>query len=82
MRLLAERCDPEVDHTTIRRLERNEGYTQDTLERVAKVLGVTVQELFLPPALQEWPSLTPQNQARIAETIRDAATAQRYKTAG
>lgn len=82
MRALAERCDPELDHTTIRRLERNEGFTQDTLERVAKVLGVSVQSLFLPPALQDWPALTPKNQARIAETVRDAATAQRYKVTG
>lgn len=82
MRALAERCDPELDHTTVRRLERGEGYTQDSLERVAKVLGTTVEALFLPPELQDWPSLTPANRARIAETVRDAATAQRFKTAG
>lgn len=82
MRKLAEKCEPELDHTTVRRLERNEGYTQDTLERIAAALHTTVESLFLPPALADWPALTPQNQARIAETIRDAATAQRYKTAG
>ncbi|MEQ8495953.1 MAG: helix-turn-helix transcriptional regulator [Gammaproteobacteria bacterium] len=82
MRALAERCDPELDHTTIRRLERNAGYTQDTLERVAKALHVSVETLFLPPELQDWPALSSQKQARIAESIRDAATAQRYKTTG
>lgn len=82
MRGLAERCEPEVDHTTIRRLERNEGYTQDTLERVAKVLGTTVEALFLPPELADWPSLNAHARSRISETVRDAATAQRYKTTG
>lgn len=79
MRTLAERCEPEVDHTTIRRLERNEGYTQDTLERVAKVLGTTVEALFLPAELADWPTLNAQARGRIAETLRDAATAQRFK---
>lgn len=82
MRRLAELCDHELDHTTIRRLERNEGFTQDTLERVAKVLGVQLQELFLPDELQDWPSLSEKNRARIAETIRDAVTAQRFNRAG
>ena len=82
LRALAEKCVPELDHTTIRRIERNEGYTQDTLERVAKVFNVTVQDLFLPQQLEQWPSLNAQTQERIAHSIRDAATAQRYKTTG
>jgi hypothetical protein len=82
MRALAERCEPELDHTTIGRLERNEGFTQDTLERIAKVLRVAVPDLFLPPELADWPTLSPKAQERIAETVRDAATAQRYKTTG
>lgn len=48
MRELASKCRPSLDHTTIRRLEYNEGYTQDTLERVAKALDVAVSELFCP----------------------------------
>lgn len=48
MRELASKCRPPLDHTTIRRLEYNEGYTQDTLERVAKALDVGVPELFCP----------------------------------
>lgn len=48
MRMLAEKCRPPLDHTTVRRLEYNQGYTQDSLERVAKALDVTVPELFWP----------------------------------
>ena len=46
LRELAKKCQPPLDHTTIRRLEYNEGYTQDSLERVASALGVTVVDLF------------------------------------
>ena len=52
LRKLAEKCRPPLDHTTVRRLEQNKGYTQDSLERVAKALGVTVQELFCPKSSQ------------------------------
>lgn len=79
LRELARRCDPELDHATISRIERNEGYTQDSLERIAKALGVTVPELFLPPELADWPHLNDRAQSRIAESILDALTAQRYK---
>ena len=48
MRELAHKCRPRLDHTTIRRLEYNQSYTQDSLERVAKALDVTVPELFWP----------------------------------
>ncbi|OQX34089.1 MAG: hypothetical protein B0D91_13060, partial [Oceanospirillales bacterium LUC14_002_19_P2] len=43
MRELAERCVTEsktMDHTTIMRLEKNNGFTLDTLKRVAKALGL------------------------------------------
>lgn len=52
LRDLAKKCRPPLDHTTVRRLEQNKGYTQDSLERVAKALGVTVQEFFCPKGLQ------------------------------
>lgn len=52
MRELAQKCRPPVDHTTIRRLENNGGYTQDTLERVAQALGVRVIDLFCPKSWQ------------------------------
>lgn len=72
-RELAEKCHPEIDHTTIRRLELNQGFTQDTLERVAKALGVRVGDLFLPPELSEWAALPEQIKQRLAESIQDAA---------
>lgn len=52
MRELAQKCRPPLDHTTIRRIERNEGFTKDSLERVAKILGVRVIDLFCPKSWQ------------------------------
>ena len=46
MRKLGAMCKPPLEHTTIRRVEHNLGYTHDTLERIAKALGVTVVTLF------------------------------------
>lgn len=79
-RALADKCHPALDHTTIRRLENNNGYTQDTLERVAKALGVRVFELFLPPELSDWPSLPEKARARLAESVQDAAAASYYRS--
>lgn len=79
MRQLADKCRPALEHTTIRRLEHNLGYTQDTLERVAKALGVQVYELFLPPELTDWPHLPQAVRIRLAESIQDAAAAVRYR---
>jgi transcriptional regulator with XRE-family HTH domain len=81
-RALAEKCRPELDHTTIRRLELNQGYTQDTLERVARALGVSIQDLFLPPELHGWAELPRRSRQRIAETIQDAAAAYRFRKSG
>lgn len=72
MRTLADKCHPALEHTTIRRVERNEGFTQDTLERVAKALGVQVYEFFLPPELVEWPSLPQKVRQRLAKSVQDA----------
>lgn len=79
MRGLADRCHPPLDHTTIRRLEHNMGYTQDTVERVAKALGVEPNTLFLPHELAEWPNLSGQARARLAEAVSEAADAARYR---
>jgi hypothetical protein len=78
-RMLAERCRPVLDHTTIRRLEMNRGYTQDTLERVAVALGKRVSDLFLPVELAEWGELPKEDRERLALNIRDAAAAYRYR---
>jgi transcriptional regulator with XRE-family HTH domain len=48
MRELAQKCRPPLNHTTIRRIEQNKGFTKDSLERVAKTLGVRVIDLFCP----------------------------------
>ena len=68
-RALAEKCHPTIEHTTVRRLEHNLGFTQDTLERVARALGVQVYELFLPPELAAWPTLPLKVRKRLAESI-------------
>jgi transcriptional regulator with XRE-family HTH domain len=78
-RALAEKCRPGLDHTTIRRLELNLGYTQDTLERVARALGVSIQDLFLPPELADWADLPVKSRQRIVEAIQDAAAAYRFR---
>src|SRR3990167_6980146 len=82
MRELVARCHPAVDHTTIRRLERNEGLTQDTVERVAKALGITKwQDLFLPPelAVAGWSYLPKRDQSRLAKLIQDTNLARRHR---
>jgi len=81
-RAVADKCRPALDHTTIRRLENNQGYTQDTLERVARVFNVTIQELFLPPELAEWPTLPEEARERIAASIADSAIATKYRSHG
>lgn len=81
-RQLADRCKPPLDHTTIRRLEHNLGYTQDTLERVAAVLGVRVADLFLPTELADWPKLPAPVRERIAAQVADAVIAARFRRAG
>jgi transcriptional regulator with XRE-family HTH domain len=78
-RQLADACRPALDHTTIRRLEHNEGFTQDTLERVAKALHVEVWEIFLPEGLGEWSALPDDAKKRITAAIQDAAAAARYR---
>ena len=48
-RALADKCNPRVNHTTIRRLENNLGFKKNTLDRVAKALDVHPVLLFYPP---------------------------------
>ncbi len=52
LRDLADKCRPPLDHSTIRRIERNEGFTHDCLKRVARALDVTVPELFCPKSFR------------------------------
>jgi len=94
LRELADRCVPPLSHTAIKRIEHNQGYTQDTLERLAVALGkllhrkITVADLFYPPEvagwLNEYKALTPEARARIDEMVHDthAAYIYRKRTAG
>lgn len=77
---LAELCHPALDNTTIWRLENNNGYTQDTLERVAQALGIKVEALFLPLELADWYELPAESRARLAWMVQDAALASKYRT--
>ena len=64
----AERCG--LDQTTIFRIEKNRGYQQQTLESIAKVLGITVQELFFPPELQDWFKLTEAEKLAVSGMVK------------
>lgn len=50
-RQLANLCFPAMAPTTIVRLEQNDGYQMETLERVAVALGTTIEVLLAPPAV-------------------------------
>lgn len=78
-RTLAERCKPALDHTTVRRVERNAGYTQDTLERIAAALRVPLAELLLPPELAGWTQLSEPARERIAHLVRDTLAAEQTR---
>ena len=82
MRGLAEKCKPALDHTTIHRLEKNIGFTQDTLDRVASALGCHYADFFLPEELQGWSELGEDDKKQIAFMVQNAALAARYKKAG
>jgi transcriptional regulator with XRE-family HTH domain len=73
MRTLAEKCVPPLEHTTIRRVEQNDGFTQDTLERVAKALGVQLYELFLPHELSGWSAMSKKARDRLVKMVQVAA---------
>jgi transcriptional regulator with XRE-family HTH domain len=75
---LARHCRPPLDASAISRLEHNEGFTQDSLERVAAALGMPYQALFYPPELATYGRLPPEIRKRLADTIADAAAA--YET--
>jgi len=87
-RKFAMECRPELDHTTIRRVELNQGYTQDTLERLAATFSrllqrkVRVEDFFLPPGLAKYAELPSDVKARIDDYVADAAIVHQYKNKG
>ena len=81
-RELAARCVPELEHTTIRRIEQNQGFTMDTLARVAKALGCrSYVELFTPVELADLclPDLPEHERSRILGLVQDLVWAWRKR---
>lgn len=76
-RELAANCRPEIAPTTINRIERNRGYTLDSLDRIAAALRTTVEALLMPPELSYWGELTDEQRVRIARMIDDMVAANR-----
>ncbi len=72
LRELANRCDPPLTFAALSRIEKNAGFTQDSMRRIAKALGCSVADLFLPADLALLPTLPAAVRARIVESIRDA----------
>ncbi len=72
LRDVAARCDPPLTFAALSRIEKNIGYTQDSLMRISKALGCTVADLFLPQEIALLPHLPPPVRARIVESVRDA----------
>lgn len=78
-RRLAKMCHPPINHSLISRLERGgkSGYTQNTLQRIAKVFGVTIQYLFMPDELKDYLDLPMRKKIQISKSVK-AAIAKRY----
>ena len=72
---LADACRPPLSASAISRIERNEGYTSDSLHRVASALNVPVEALFYPPEIAAYSRLPPDLRQRLADTIQDTAAA-------
>lgn len=81
LREFASRCNPPMDYTTVGRIERNMGYTGDSLERFATVLNCEVSDFFLPDSLVRFTELPPQMRERVALYINDLADASKNRTA-
>lgn len=81
-RKLAEKCRPAIDHTTIARVEKGLGFTNDTLERLAVALNCQVEDFFLPPELDGWYTLSSETKERLGSIIQDAITAEKFRNAG
>jgi len=75
---LAAACNPHLDPGTVNRIEHNQGYTSDSLRRIATALGVSIEALFYPPEIAAYAKLPSDVRQRLADTIQDAAAA--YET--
>ena len=72
LRAMAENCNPPVDYTTIGRIEKNIGYTKDSLERFAKVLDCNVSDFFLYDELKGFTELPDDLRQDISKQIQHA----------
>jgi len=80
LREMGRACIPELAHTTITRIENNGGWQRETIERLAKALGVKhYQDLFLPPELFNYAYLDDEAKKRVANMVQDSSDAQQYR---
>ncbi len=70
-RQLALICDPPMDFTAIGRIERNQGYTGASLNRLAKALNCKVSDFFLPAELAAWPRVREDTRSAVKVMIRN-----------
>lgn len=70
LRSMAENCDPPMDYTSIGRIEKNIGYTKDSLERFATVLGCNVSDFFLYDELKGFTDLPDDLKKDVAKHIQ------------
>ena len=66
---LAERCNPPMDFSTVGRIEKNKGYTKDSLERFAEVMGCTVSDFFLPESIKGYTGLPSEARCDISKYV-------------
>lgn len=81
LRDFASRCNPPMDYTTVGRIERNMGYTGDSLERFAVALNCEVSDFFLPDELTAFSELPKDMRERVALYINDLAVAAKNRIA-
>lgn len=81
LRSMAENCNPPIDYTTIGRIEKNIGYTKDSLERFAAVLGCTVSDFFLYDDLKGFTELPDDLRKDVAKHIEHLQIVARNRVA-
>ena len=69
-RALAKMCNPPMDFSAIGRIERNQGYTSSTLNRLADALNCDVADFFIPSKALGLKKLPIEMQDEISQIIR------------
>ena len=70
MKDLAENCNPPMDFSTVGRIEKNKGYTKDSLERFAQVLECDVSDFFLYEEIKDYTHLPDDARQDVSKYIR------------